>query len=79
MRGDDVESAILEGLKTRLMGPDLFEEIARELVAEINRQRSSTAAEARATRKELDRINRQITRLMDAIVDGADARALNSS
>ena len=78
VRGEEVESAILEGLKTRLMEPDLFEEFAREFVAEINRQRTGIAAETGAMRKELDRIGRQITRLVDSIVDGADARALNS-
>lgn len=40
------------------------------------RQRISTAVEGGATRKELDRIGRQITRLVDAIAD--DARALKS-
>ncbi len=30
--------AILEGLKARLMDPALFEEFAREFVAEVNRQ-----------------------------------------
>ena len=78
VRGDEVESTILEGLKTRLMEPDLFEEFAREFVTEINRQRRSTAEEAGATRKNLDRIGGQITRLVDAIADGADALALNS-
>ena len=78
MRGAEIEAAILAGLKSRLMQPDLFEEFAREFVAEVNRQRRSNAGEADALRRNIDRVGRQITRLVDAIVDGADARALNA-
>ena len=60
------------------MAPDLFEEFAREFLAEVNQQRASASAEHGATRRELDRITRQIARLVDAIVNGADARALQS-
>ena len=78
MRGDEIEASILDGLKTRLMAPDLFEEFAREFLAEVNRQRASLSAEHGAIRRELDRTTRQIARLVDAIVNGADARALQS-
>ncbi len=42
VRGDEVEAAILDGLRARLMQPDLFEEFAREFTAEMNRQREPT-------------------------------------
>jgi len=60
------------------MEPDLFEEFAREFVAEVNRQRAHTAGNAELLRKKIDRLDRQISRLVDVIVDGGDARALNS-
>ena len=77
IRGDEVEAAILDGLKSRLMSADLFEEFAREFTAEINRQRMTEAASLDATRRELDRLDLQITRLVDAVANGADAKALN--
>jgi site-specific DNA recombinase len=78
IRGDEIENNILKGLKTQLMDPALFEEFTREFVAELNRQRANDAAETDAKRKKIGRISSQITHLVDAIVNGADARALNS-
>ena len=78
IRGDDLELAILEGLKERLMEPALFEEFVREFTAEVNRQRSSIASERKALQADLDRVSRQIDKLVEAIIDGADALALNA-
>lgn len=77
VRGDAVETAILEGLKSRLMAPDLFQEFAREFMAEVNRQRSSDTADLHRARQELNKIDGQIARLVDAVANGADARAFN--
>ena len=78
IRGDDLELAILEGLKERLMEPALFEEFVREFTAEVNRQRSSIASERKALQADLDRASRQIDKLVEAIIEGADALALNA-
>ena len=78
IRGDDLELAILEGLKERLMEPALFEEFVREFTAEVNRQRSSIANERKALQADLDRASRQIDKLVEAIIEGADALALNA-
>ena len=77
VRGDDVEMTILEGLKTRLMAPDLFKTFALEFTAEVNRQRNADAQTLDRARQELELINRQITRLVDAVANGADAKAFN--
>jgi hypothetical protein len=77
VRGDAVASAILEGLKARLMQPDLFEEFAREFMVQINRQRIVDSSGFERARQELTRINRQIVRLVEAVADGADAKAFN--
>jgi len=37
VRGDELEKAVLNGLKTRLLEPNLFEEFAREFMAQVNR------------------------------------------
>ena len=60
------------------MDPPLFEEFAREFVAAVNRQRADGKAESDARRREIGHISRNITQLVDAIVNGADAQALNA-
>ena len=78
IRGDDVEHAILHGLKTRLMEPSLFEEFAREFMVEVNKQRSAASAAKAGMRSDIERIDRQIKRLVDAILEGADAKPINT-
>jgi DNA invertase Pin-like site-specific DNA recombinase len=77
VRGD-VENAILDGLKSRLMDPALFEEFAREFIAEVNRSRSDASATKATMQNDLARVERQIKRLVDAILDGADALPINA-
>ena len=78
IRGDHVEQAILQGLKTRLMDPSLFEEFAQEFMAEVNKQRFAASAAKAGMQSDIERIDRQIKRLVDAILDGADAKPINS-
>jgi site-specific DNA recombinase len=77
IHGDEIEAAILEGLKERLMEPALFEEFVREFTAEVNRQHGALASEKETLRREFERVCRQIDKLVDAIIEGADALALN--
>jgi site-specific DNA recombinase len=77
VRGDDVENAILDGLKSRLMEPALFEEFAREFIAEVNKSRSEASSTKAAMQRELERIDRQIKRLVDVILEGGDAKPIN--
>lgn len=46
------------------------------MVAETNQQRTAASAAKAGTRSSIQRIERQINRLVDAIVDGADALPL---
>jgi len=78
VRGDKIEQTILDCLKTRLMEPALFEEFTREFIAEVNRVRSEASSARSAMRRELERVDRQIKRLVDAILDGADATSINA-
>ena len=78
IRIDELETAILAGLKQRLMEPPLFEEFVREFTAEVNRQRSIAAKEKSSVQEELTRVAKQIDRLVEAIMQGADALALNA-
>ena len=78
IHGGEIETTILAGLKQRLMEPALFEEFTREFTAELNRQRSKIANEKKTLQGELERVTRQIGKLVDAIIMGADALALNA-
>jgi site-specific DNA recombinase len=77
VRGDEVEATILDSLKSRLLQPDLFEEFALEFTAETNRKRLADTESFERARRELHRINSQIARLVEAVANGADARALS--
>ena len=77
IRGDELEVSILAGLQSRLMEPARFEQFAKLFVAEINRQRMAQSAAKAGTQAALAKVERQIKRLVDAIVDGADAMPLN--
>jgi DNA invertase Pin-like site-specific DNA recombinase len=77
IRGDILEESILAGLKTRLMEPAQFEQFARAFVAETNRQRGHAQAAKVKMRADIAAIDRQIKRLVDAILEGADALPLN--
>jgi hypothetical protein len=57
IRGDDLENAILAGLRTRLMEPALFEEFAREFMAEVNRQRSAASAAKTGLQSDFERVD----------------------
>ena len=78
IHGEEIELAILAGLKERLMEPALFAEFAREFTAEMNRQRSALASEKRTLQGELERVTKQIDKLVDAIIEGANALAVNA-
>ncbi len=78
IRGDELEAAILAGLQSRLMEPARFEQFAKAFVAETNRQRMAVSASKAGTQAALARVERQIKRLVDAIIEGADALSLNT-
>ena len=44
IRRDVLEAIVLEGLKSRLMDPELFKVFAQEFVAEVNRLRGNESA-----------------------------------
>ncbi|MFO0404185.1 MAG: hypothetical protein ACK52P_21175, partial [Alphaproteobacteria bacterium] len=54
---------------TRRMGT--VEVYAKHFVAEWNRQQSEAAAQLAVKRAELDRLKQQLSKLVDALADGA--------
>ncbi|MDF2765612.1 MAG: hypothetical protein K0S81_2606, partial [Rhodospirillales bacterium] len=76
IRRDQIEAIVLEGLKTRLMDPELFKTFAEEFVAEVNRLRGSESAKSEQLKREQDQVEKRIRRIVTAIAEGVPARSL---
>jgi site-specific DNA recombinase len=70
LRRDVLELSVLSGLKTHLMTPELAREFAAEYHRELNRLSAARSDQHERHTAELDRIQRQITEIIDAIKDG---------
>jgi len=76
IRRDALEATVMDGLRSRLMDPDLFKVFADEFAAELNRLQAETSANQTRLRNERERVCRQIDRLVDALADGEPAARL---
>ena len=76
IRRDVLETTILDGLKARLMDPDLVRTFADAFVAETNRLRREQTRTKDRLQTELERTERRIHSLVEAIADGAAPKAL---
>ncbi|CAP56865.1 recombinase family protein [Gluconacetobacter diazotrophicus] len=70
IRRDALEASVLSGLRTHLMEPELFKEFCQEFTREVNRLRMERSADLVARQQELERINRDLDRAIDAIFGG---------
>lgn len=71
IRRDVLENTIIDGLKHRLMDPDLFKVFVTEFTAELNRVRREQQAGATGVETELRQIERRIATIVGAIGDAA--------
>src|SRR6476620_3651197 len=71
-----LESLILNGLRQRLMAPELVEEFVRAFHKEINVQRREADALHDVQKHELAEVARKLNGLIDAIADGLRAAGL---
>jgi site-specific DNA recombinase len=77
IRQDILERILLDGLRSRLMQPDLFSAFCKEFYREVNRLRMEENGAAQAKCAELDKIGRRICRIVELITeDDAPLRAL---
>jgi hypothetical protein len=76
IRRDAVQAAVMDGLRSRLMDPDLFKVFAQEFAAEWNRLQADAGVNLTRLRSEKERVCRQIDRLVDALADGEPAARL---
>ena len=76
IRRPALEGLILDGLRQRLMAPELVEEFIRAFQKEINHQRREDDALRDAKGRELADIKRKLDGLIEAIADGLRAPGL---
>jgi site-specific DNA recombinase len=77
IRLDTLEQMILDGLRHRLMAPDLFKTFCEEFHREVNRLRTDGNAANEAKRNELGRVERRVRRIIEVIAeDDAPIRSL---
>ena len=72
----EVEARVLGALAERLMDAELFAVFCEAFVAETNRLRSAATAAVTAQEAELNKVKRDLDRLVQAIVDGAPAASV---
>jgi site-specific DNA recombinase len=61
---------IIDGLRQRLMAPELVEEFIKAFQHEINRQRRDNDVRYEVKKRELSEVKRKLTGLIDAIAEG---------
>jgi len=70
IRRDVLEATVLDGLNHHLMDPVLFEEFCKEFTKELNRLRMNQGAERALKECELEKVERNIKRIIEAIKSG---------
>ncbi|WP_413992464.1 recombinase family protein [Labrys okinawensis] len=71
-----LEASVMNGLRTQLMEPALFEEFCEAFTREVNRLRIQRGADIEAKRRELERTNRELDKAVQAILDGVPGATL---
>ena len=70
IRRDVLEETVLHGLNHHLMDPVLFEEFCKEFTKELNRLRMNQGAERALKARELEKVERSIRQIIEAIKSG---------
>jgi hypothetical protein len=70
IRRDDIERRVLAGLTDKLVSPEAVPVAVRAYAQETNRQNHARRAQAETDRRALEKIERSIKGIMDAIEDG---------
>jgi DNA invertase Pin-like site-specific DNA recombinase len=76
MARTSLETRVLDALATRLMDPALFAVFCQAFIEETNRLRHAVRSQAEDRERELGKIRRDLDRLVQAILDGTPARAI---
>jgi DNA invertase Pin-like site-specific DNA recombinase len=73
-----LEGLILDGLKDRLMAPELVKEFIAEFHREVNRQSRNREADHGLQQRELDDVNRKLRGMIEAIAEGLRGAGLQA-
>lgn len=73
----EIEARVLEGLKERLLAPELVREFVRSFQEETNRMAAEREMHYRADRLQLESVERKIAGIVAAVEAGSYSRALN--
>ena len=73
-----IEVAVLEGLKRRLMAPELVEEFVRAFHDEVNRRRHEQELDRRHLEREFRDLGKKLEGLYDAIAEGLRTEGLKA-
>src|SRR4029453_6622171 len=66
----EVEERVLTALQVKLMRKDFFDEFCREFAKEMHRLRMEQRAGLKEAKRELERLKREIQKVIEAIKDG---------
>jgi site-specific DNA recombinase len=78
IRRDDIERRVLVGLTDKLVSPEAVAVAVRAYAEETNRQNHERRAQAETCRRALEKIERSIKGIMDAIEDGMYQSAMKA-
>ncbi|MFK4873754.1 recombinase family protein [Novosphingobium sp. ZW T3_23] len=77
IRRDKLDSRVLHALRHHLMDPSLFAEYCEEFTREMNRLRKDAGKAIAAAQTEVKKIDRDLDKLVDTILRGANAEKIN--
>ena len=78
IRRDELESRVLNALRTKLVDPELFAHFCEVFTQEMNRLRMEGRAEIASAEAEIAKIDRELETLLNLILKGGAADALNA-
>jgi len=76
LRRDALEETVFDGLSQRLMDPELFDIFCKRYTARMNDLTAEYNAALIHERRELDKINRELDKLIQAIIEGVSGTHL---
>ncbi|WP_112308630.1 recombinase family protein [Pseudogemmobacter bohemicus] len=76
IRRDALEASILNGLRKHLMEPELFKEFCAEFTREVNRLRIERGADLEGWKRELERTDRELSKLLTALKAGGPLQSI---
>lgn len=76
IRRDVLETSVVNGLDKHLMEPAVFKVFCEEFTREVNRTRIEQTTDLESWRNELERIDRELDKAIQAILNGVPGAKL---